>query len=92
MVFSEALLAGAPCLIPRGRAIDGYFEEGGVVVSADPKDEAEIVEGLTRLAREETAFKRRLAALGDGGGLDFLRREAIARVYAEALAALPATL
>lgn len=87
MVFAEALLAGAPCLIPRGRAIDGWFEDGGVVLTADPKDEGEIAEGLARLAREEGAFKARLAALGEAGGLDFLRRDAIAATYRTALTA-----
>ena len=67
MVFAEALLAGAPCLIPRGRAIDGYFADGSVVLAADPEDEAEIARGLVRLVREETAFKERLAALGACG-------------------------
>jgi glycosyltransferase involved in cell wall biosynthesis len=86
MVFAEALLAGAPCLIPRGRAIDGWFEEGGVVLAADPKDEGEIAEGLVRLAREEAALKARLAALGEAGGLDFLRRDAIAATYRAVLA------
>src|SRR5690606_36244129 len=63
MVFAEALLAGAPCLIPRGRAIDGYFAEGSAVLSADPKDEAKITRGLVRLVREEHEFKSRLAEL-----------------------------
>lgn len=85
MVFAEALLAGCPCLIPRGRAIDGYFEDGSVVVTADPKNGDEIVEGLVRLAREEDAFKARLAALGERGGLDFLRRDAIVNAYRDGL-------
>lgn len=86
MVFAEALLAGAPCLIPRGRAIDGYFTEGSVVLTADPEDEAEIARGLVRLVREEAELKARLAALGASGGLDFLTRAAIRATYLEALA------
>jgi glycosyltransferase involved in cell wall biosynthesis len=86
MVFAEALLAGAPCLIPRGRAIDGYFADGSVVLTADPEDEAEIARGLVRLVREERAFKDRLAALGASGGLALLTRPAIRDSYLGALA------
>lgn len=81
MVFAEALLAGAPCLIPHDRAIAGYFDEGSVVVSADPKSDAEIEAGLLRLVAEQAAFKARLAALGAAGGLDMLRRDAIKAAY-----------
>ncbi len=87
MVFSEALLAGAPCLIPKGWGIDGWFEEGSVVVSADPMDDAAIEAGLVRLVRDEVAFKDRLAALGETGGLEPLRRPAIRAAYLEALEA-----
>lgn len=86
MVFAEALMAGAPCLYPRGRAIDGYFDEGGVVLAADPADTAEIGEALVRLAMEEGAFKSRLAALAASGGLAFLTRQAIADAYRDGLA------
>jgi glycosyltransferase involved in cell wall biosynthesis len=86
MVFAEALLAGAPCLIPRGRAIDGYFADGSVVLTADPEDEGEIARGLVRLVREEAAFKGRLAELGRAGGLALLTRPAIRDSYLGALA------
>ena len=86
MVFAEALLAGAPCLIPRGRAIDGYFADGSVVLAADPEDEAGIAGGLLRLVREEAAFKERLAELGRAGGLALLTRPAIRDNYLGALA------
>ena len=86
MVFAEALLAGAPCLIPRGRAIDGYFAEGSVVLTADPQDEAEIASGLVRLVQEEAAFKGRLTELGQAGGLALLTRPAIRDSYLGALA------
>ncbi|QIE55567.1 glycosyltransferase family 4 protein [Pikeienuella piscinae] len=87
MVFSEALLAGAPCLIPRGWGVDGYFDEGSVVISADPNDETEIADGLVRLVREQVELKARLAALGEEGGLDFLRGPAIRDRYLAAIEA-----
>ncbi|GAB5467604.1 MAG: hypothetical protein Kilf2KO_06340 [Rhodospirillales bacterium] len=88
MVFAEALLAGCPCLIPRGWGIDGYFEEGSVVLSADAKDPESIAAGLVRLVQEEAAFKARLAALAEGGGLDKLCGAAILETYEGALASL----
>jgi len=87
MVFAEALGAGVPCLYSRGRAIEGYFEDGSVVLAADPGDEAGIAAALIRLVREEAAFKSRLAALMAEGGLDFLTRTAIAARYREGLEA-----
>lgn len=91
MVYAEALLAGCPCLISRGRGIDGYFEEGGVVLAADPGNGAEIAAGLERLARDEAAFKARLAALQSSGGLGFLQRAGVAETYRTALDGLTVT-
>jgi len=81
MVYAEALLAGAPCVFSRGRAIDGYLDEGGAVLGADPGDEAGIADALVRLVREQGGFKARLAQLQQNGGLAMLRREAIAAAY-----------
>lgn len=88
MVFAEALLAGAPCLIPRGWGIDGYLEEGSAVISADSGNEAEIAAGLVRLVREQATLKARLAALGASGALDLFRRDRIAAAYRDALEGL----
>lgn len=77
MVYSEALLAGCPCLIPKGWGIDGYFPDGEITLSADAGSEAEITAGLVRLVREEAAFKDRLRARAAAGGLDLLTRPAI---------------
>lgn len=87
MVFAEALLAGTPCLIPRGRAIDGYLPEGEVTLSADPGNTAEMACKLLRLVQEQQAFKTRLRQYQDAGKLDFLRQPAIAETYATALEA-----
>lgn len=86
MVFAEALMAGAPCLIPARRGIDGYFDDGGVVVAADPGDPAAIRAGLRRLLLERDAFKARLKTLGQAGGLEFMRRTAIRQAYEHGLA------
>ena len=85
MVFSEALLSGVPCLIPRGQAIDGYLPEGAVTLAADPKDTRGIAQSLVRLVREQSAFKIRLEGLQKAGDLDFLRRSSVAGRYQRAL-------
>lgn len=87
MVFAEALLAGAPCLIPRGWAIDGYLADGDVVLAVNAGDEGAITDGLVRLAREEADFKARLTRLGETGGLAFLQRTAIANAYRAGISA-----
>ena len=81
MVFAEALMAGAPCLIPFERGIHGYFDDGSVVLAADPGDAGSIQSGLKRLLLEQADFKRRLADLGAAGGLKFMQRDAIAAAY-----------
>lgn len=85
MVFSEALLAGAPCLIPAGTAIDGYFPDGEATLSAPSRDTPAIADGLVRLAREEAAFKERLARMQESGALAVMTRERIAETYRDGL-------
>ena len=86
MVFVEALLAGCPCLIPQRWGIDGYLEDGEAVLAVPSRDVNAIADGLVRLARDEAAFKARLARLAETGGLDLFRRDAIAAVYRAGLA------
>jgi glycosyltransferase involved in cell wall biosynthesis len=81
MVYAEALLAGVPVLHGAGNGIDGLLTAGEVTVAPPSGDTAAIAEGLVWLAREEAAIKTRLAALQENGGLDHLRREAIAAAY-----------
>ena len=85
MVFAEALLAGCPCLVPRGWGIDGYFSGATALLAVDAHDAREIADGLVRLAREEIGFKNRLAHLLEIGALDRFRRVAIAEVYRSGL-------
>jgi len=87
MAAAEALLAGAPCLISRGQGLDGYFEDGSVVVAVDADSEVAIAAGLVRLVREQSAFKARLAALAAAGGLAVLQRPAIREAYLTGLVA-----
>jgi len=86
MVFAEALMAGAPCLIPVERGIHGYFEDGGVVLAADPNDAASILSGVRRLVLEQADFKARLTRLGADGGLKFMQRDQIAATYRHGIA------
>ena len=88
MVFSEALLAGVPCLIPKGQAIDGYLPDGEVTLAVRSKDIDGIARALVRLVREQTAFKVRLQRLQTSGALEFLRRASIGQRYERALSEL----
>lgn len=85
MVFVEALLAGAPCLIPRGWGIDGYLPEEEATLAAEPSSVDAVADGLARLSFEESAFKARLARLQETGGLDLFRRDVIAAAYRRGL-------
>ena len=85
MVFAEALLAGTPCLIPRGQAIDGYFEDGGFVLAADAGDVSSIAAGMVRLVREQAAFKDRLAKAIANDELAMLTQSHIRREYIRGL-------
>ena len=88
MVFSEALLAGVPCLIPSRQAIDGYLPDGEVTLAVQPRDTDGIARSLVRMIREQTDFKARLQILQDNGALEFLRRSSVAGQYQQALKGL----
>ncbi len=85
MVYSEALLAGLPILYSKGRAIDGYFEEGDFSLTADPLDSDYIARKLVTLCQEEASMKSRLKDAQDAGVLDILQRDHIAATYSDAL-------
>ena len=81
MVFSEALLAGTPCLHSSGRAIDGLFPDGDITLGIDPSDAAAMAKALVTLCQEETAFKARVGEAQSSGRLEILRRDHIAATY-----------
>jgi len=85
MAAAEALLAGTPCLIARGRGLDGYLPDGAAWLTVDPGSDVDIAEKLVRMVHEQTAFKERLRELGRSGALDCFRRTAIAARYHKAL-------
>lgn len=86
LVFSEALLAGTPCLYPHGQGIDGYFEDGGFVLGAYAKDTGSIAAGMVRLVKEQAAFKERLGRAMQNGELDILTQSNIRAKYQAGLA------
>ncbi|MEM9062506.1 MAG: glycosyltransferase family 4 protein [Pseudomonadota bacterium] len=90
LVFAEALLSGAPCLIPKDRAIDGYFDDGSVLKTCLPRDVASIANGLVEILQNQRAFKERLEKLQRSGGLDHLRRNGIAQMYTSSLSGIEA--
>lgn len=86
MVFAEALLAGTPCLFPRGQAIEGYFREGDFTLSADPQDTRAMAAAIVRMVREQAEMKARLGRAQAAGELDFLRQATIGARYRAGLA------
>lgn len=81
LVFAEALLSGAPCLIPKGGGIDGYFPDAGFVIRANPNNQQEIAAGLVRLVLDQSAMKNELARFGNKDGLDVLTSGSIGPKY-----------
>lgn len=88
MVFAEALLAGAPILHSKGFGFDGYLPDGEVSLRVSADSEAEIAEGLIRLARERRQMKARLAGIQASGELERFRRAGIARAYRQGIEAV----
>jgi glycosyltransferase involved in cell wall biosynthesis len=86
IVYAESLLAGTPCIYPRGQGIDGYFEDGSILLAIDPRDVDSITKGVIRMVKEEAAFKERLARVIADGGLKQLTREHIRQQYIDGLA------
>lgn len=85
MVYSEALLAGTPCVYSRGRAIDGLFADQGLTFGVDPNDVGDVAQTLVNLCQDEPAIKARLATAQQNGTLALLQRDHIANSYRSSL-------
>ncbi|WP_119166839.1 glycosyltransferase [Algihabitans albus] len=91
MVYAESLLAGTPVVHSATNGISGYLDSPAVV-GVDPRDPEALAEAVLRLVAGQDQIKAELRDLQERGGLDFLRRDAIAQVYSRAVASLsPAT-
>lgn len=86
MVHVEALLAGLPVLWSKGRGIDGLLPEPLPGYRADPSSASDVAAGIRYLIAKEAALKQVIRGLQAHGGLDHLRRTAIADRYRDVLA------
>lgn len=85
MVHIEALLAGLPILWSRDRGIDGFFVSPVLGYRADPESANDIATGIRFLIANQTLLKGAIAREQRAGAFNHLRREGIARQYADVL-------
>ena len=90
LVFIEALFAGLPIIYPRGRAVDGYFDDMPFAIPVDPKSVGDISRAVMHLQRNEAELKAQLADWQTSDHARQFTRAAIAQKFADGLtAALP---
>lgn len=86
MVFAEALLAGCPVIHGAGNGPSGYFPRAPYAVPAPKRDAGALARTIARMLQGQAPIKAALGAAQRQGTLDFMRRPAIAGLYAQALA------
>jgi glycosyltransferase involved in cell wall biosynthesis len=86
MVHVEALLAGLPILWSKERGVDGLLPVPLPGYRADPSSAHDVAAGIHHLITNESALKQIIRRLQAKGGLDHLRRAAIADRYRDVLA------
>ncbi|MEP1606947.1 MAG: glycosyltransferase family 4 protein, partial [Marinomonas sp.] len=82
LVFTEALFAGLPIIYPKGRAVDGYFDDLPFAIAVNPKDPANIAEAITYMCRHEAALKAELALWQNSDHARQFTQNAIAQQFA----------
>jgi glycosyltransferase involved in cell wall biosynthesis len=85
MVFSEALLAGAPVIYPRGAAIEGFFPAASFARSVDADDVEALAQTMLEMIANIAAIKADLADSQARGELDVFRRDFVLARYREFL-------
>nr|WP_232367514.1 glycosyltransferase [Altererythrobacter lutimaris] len=86
LVFIEALFAGLPIIYPKGRAVDGYFDDMPFAIAVDPRDPHEISESMKIIIERETALKAEIARWQTSDHAAKFQRDAIASAFAKGLA------
>ena len=85
LVYIEALFAGVPVLLSKGRGIDGYFKAGDIGYACDPQDVQDIAAGIEHLLTHEAALKKRIEAMQAHGEFSAVRRGHIIEMYRQGL-------
>ncbi len=85
LVFIEALFAGLPIIYPKGRAVDGYFDDLPFAIPADPRDPADIARAIAHLCRNEARLKAELAQWQNSSQAQAFTESSIAQQFAQGL-------
>jgi glycosyltransferase involved in cell wall biosynthesis len=85
LVYVEALLAGVPILLSRGRGIDGFLPSDRIGYACNPDDVDDVAAGLRHIVTNQTALKASIAEMQKNGAFDLLKAASISRSYTQAL-------
>lgn len=81
LVYAEALFAGIPIMWSKGHGIDGFLPSERIGYAVNPRDHADIAEGLVFLTEKERLLKDEISLLQSQGALDILRRDHIVSTW-----------
>ena len=85
MVFIEALFAGLPIIYPKGRAVDGYFDDCPFAIPVDPRKPQEIANAMRFALINEAEMKTALADWQSSDHAQQFTRPAIRNTFVEGL-------
>ena len=85
LVFIEALFAGLPIIYPKGRAIEGFFDDMPFAIAADPRSPKDIARAITHLCENEADLKASLAEWQASDHAQQFTRGAIAETFSAGL-------
>lgn len=85
LVFIEALFAGLPIIYPKGRAIEGFFDNMPFAIAADPRSPKDIARAIMHLCENEADLKASLADWQASDHAQQFTRDAIAETFSAGL-------
>ena len=85
LVYVEALLAGIPILLSRGRGIDGFLPIGRIGYACNPDDVNDVAAGLRHILTNQVALKASIAEMQTSGAFDVFKAASISRTYIDAV-------
>lgn len=85
LVFIEALFAGLPIIYPKGRAVDGFFNDMPFAIAADPRSPKDIARATMHLCENEADLKASLAGWQASDHAHQFTQGAIAQTFSAGL-------
>lgn len=85
LVYVEALLAGVPVLLSRGRGIDGFLPADRIGYACNPDDIDDVAAGLRHILTNQPALKASIGEMQEGGAFDVFKAASISRNYTHAV-------